>query len=479
MVVASRALYAVLAALAAPTLAAVHERLATVPSGWSLVNEASDSTPVTLSVALVRENLDKLETHLMSRSTPGHAQYGQWLDKSEIESYFPTVSDAAVVKWLQQNGISQIHREGSHVNFATTVGVANKLLQTTFGWYQKGTVKKLRTVEYSIPDQLRSTVDLVSPTVYFGNIQAHAAVPAAGAEKRQASVQSIDAACSDLVTPECLKELYNLGDYQPSTDSGSRIAFSSFLNQSASYADLAQYEQHFGIPAQNFSVELINGGVNTQDPATIQDGEADLDAQMIVAVSHPLPITEYITGGSPPFVPNLDQPTAADNFNEPYLPYYEYLLSKPNSDLPQVISNSYGDDEQTVPEYYAKRVCNLIGLMGLRGVSVLESSGDTGVGSACQSNHGKKSPQFTPTFPGTCPWITAVGGTQSYGPEIAWTGSSGGFSNYFPRAWYQELAVEDYLNNHISEATKEYYRPYTNFHGRGFPDVAAHSLTPE
>lgn len=47
-----------------------------------------------------------------------------------------------------------------------------------------------------------------------------------------------------------------------------------------------------------------------------------------------------------PFIPNLDEPTAADNQNEPYLNYYQYLLSQPNSALPNVITNSYGDDEQ-------------------------------------------------------------------------------------------------------------------------------------
>ena len=47
-----------------------------------------------------------------------------------------------------------------------------------------------------------------------------------------------------------------------------------------------------------------------------------------------------------PFIPNLDEPTAADNENEPYLNYYQYLLAQPNSALPNVISNSYGDDEQ-------------------------------------------------------------------------------------------------------------------------------------
>lgn len=33
---------------------------------------------------------------------------------------------------------------------------------------------------------------------------------------------------------------------------------------------------------------------------------------------------------------------------------------------------------KTVPERYAKRVCNMIGMLGLRGISVLESAGDTG-----------------------------------------------------------------------------------------------------
>ena len=53
-----------------------------------------------------------------------------------------------------------------------------------------------------------------------------------------------------------------------------------------------------------------------------------------------------LTLDNSPFVPNVDEPTAADNTNEPYLEYYQYLLSQPNSALPNVISNSYGDDEQ-------------------------------------------------------------------------------------------------------------------------------------
>ncbi|RHZ70752.1 vesicle formation at the endoplasmic reticulum [Aspergillus turcosus] len=474
----SSTLYAgLLCSLVAPALGVVHEKLSAVPSGWTLVKDASDSDTITLSIALVRQNLDQLESKLTTLATPGNAEYGQWLDQSDIDALFPTASDDAVIQWLKDAGITQVYREGSLVNFATTVGTANKLFDTKFAYYRNGAAQKLRTTQYSIPDSLADSIDLIAPTVFFGKVQdslpAHAVkLPA---RPRRAATSS----CADIITPDCLVEMYDIGDYKPDPSSGSRIGFGSFLNQSANYKDLALFEQLFNIPSQSFSVELINGGTNDQNWTTAQLGEADLDVELITALTHPLPVTEFITGGSPPFVPNLDEPTAADNQNEPYLPYYEYLLSKPNSELPHVISNSYGDDEQTVPEYYAKRVCNLIGLMGLRGISVLESSGDTGIGAPCMSNDGTHKLQFTPQFPGTCPFITAVGGTQAYAPEIAWVASSGGFSNYFGRPWYQNAAVQNYLDHHISKDTKKYYSQYTNFNGRGFPDVSAHSLTPD
>ncbi|KAE8355424.1 peptidase S8/S53 domain-containing protein [Aspergillus coremiiformis] len=466
----------VLSSLAAPALGVVHEKLAAVPSGWTFVQNARESDSVTLSIALARQNLDQLESKLTALATPGNGEYGQWLDQSGIESLFPTASDEAVVRWLRNAGVTQITRQGGLVTFASKVGTVNQLFNTTFSYYDNGSSRKLRTTQYSIPDHLTETIDLVAPTVFFGKEQAKVTVPAVS--RRLTGRAARSNTCAQTITPDCLAEMYNFHGYKPSVSSGSRIGFGSFLNESANYADLALYEQRFNIPAQNFSVELINGATNDQNWETASLGEANLDVELIVAVSHPLPVVEFITGGTPPFTPNADEPTAADNQNEPYLEYYEYLLSKPNAALPQVISNSYGDDEQTVPEYYAKRVCNLIGMMGLRGITVLESSGDTGIGSACMSNDGTNTPQFTPTFPGTCPYLTSVGGTQSYAPEVAWDGSSGGFSNYFSRPSYQESAITKYLDHHVIPETKAYYAQYTNFTGRGFPDVAAHSLSP-
>jgi tripeptidyl-peptidase-1 len=54
-------------------------------------------------------------------------------------------------------------------------------------------------------------------------------------------------------------------------------------------------------------------------------------------------VTPCSTGGSPPFKPDSQTPT---NTNEPYLDWLNFVLSQ--SKIPQVITTSYGDDEQTV-----------------------------------------------------------------------------------------------------------------------------------
>ncbi|OJJ46835.1 hypothetical protein ASPZODRAFT_151461 [Penicilliopsis zonata CBS 506.65] len=460
------------ALLATPALGVVLEQIASVPAEWTLVNAADSSASITLSVALTRKNIEQLESTLLAVSTPGSATYGQFLDRDDVEAQFPLANDSGVVSWLEDAGVTNISRQGGLVNFATTVETANALLNTTFGVYASGATRKTRTTQYSIPDDLTADIELIAPTVFFGraNGDRNAKIIGLVSSSQKTNTSEGTDVC-DYVTPDCLYEQYSI-DYTPLADSGSRVGFGSFLNESALYSDLDLFTEYFGIAQQSFTVETINGGVNNQtvDP----EGEADLDVENIVAISHPLPVTEFITGGSPPYIPDVE--TTTDE-NEPYLPYYEYLLSKSNSELPLVISNSYGDDEQTVPLAYATHVCNLIGLMGARGISILESSGDSGVGGACITNDGTNTTDFTPTFPGTCPYITAVGGTQDI-PEQAWVDSSGGFSNYFARASYQVDAVETYLSKYISSAVKEYYAPFTNFDGRAYPDVSAFAGSP-
>lgn len=56
--------------------------------------------------------------------------------------------------------------------------------------------------------------------------------------------------------------------------------------------------------------------------------------------------------------------------------FFSYLLDLPNDKLPQTLTTSYGEDEQSVPRPYAEKVCQMIGQLGARGVSILFSSGE-------------------------------------------------------------------------------------------------------
>jgi tripeptidyl-peptidase I len=105
--------------------------------------------------------------------------------------------------------------------------------------------------------------------------------------------------------------------------------------------------------------------------------------------------------------------------------------------------------------------------LGARGVSVLFSSGDSGVGGSCVRNTDNAT-FFNPTFPAGCPWVTAVGATTGTSPETAVGFSSGGFSILHARPSYQSEAVPAYLSKIGST-----YSSYFNASGRGIPDVAA------
>ncbi|KAL1296490.1 hypothetical protein AAFC00_000003 [Neodothiora populina] len=467
----------------------LRDQLPGTPSGWSVSSTPAASQPITLKLVLKQQNVDQLESLLASVSDPLSPKYGQYYTADQVNAIFaPSSSSVDTVKqWSRGVDLDYNIDQFSHFNLKTTIGDANQIFGANFLNYRSEATgdEKLRTLSYSVPDSLDAHVDFLTPTTFFGGsptaafeiVETDVEDQASQLGRRATDCVITSKSGNRYLAPDCWKKVYNI-TYVPDASTGSRIGFGSFLNEAASQNDLLLFEQRYGIPTQNFSVELINGGIDNQDPNYSLVGEANLDVQNMVGLGHPLPVTEFITGGSPPFIPNLDEPTDADNSNEPYLEYYDYLLSRSNEQLPQVISNSYGDDEQTVPIDYAKRVCNMIGMMGLRGITILESSGDAGVGAPCQANGPNKTAEFTPTFPGSCPYVVSVGGTQSIDPEIAWTGSAGGFSNYFAQAWYQKSAVQAYLDQYISPEVKAYYAPYTNFSGRGFPDISAHSSDP-
>ncbi|KAI0977062.1 peptidase S8/S53 domain-containing protein [Xylaria arbuscula] len=457
------------ALLAAQGLAKPFEQLYDVPEGWKLQGPAEDSQVIKLQIALRQGDVESFEQAVLDMSTPDHPKYGQHFQTHDEMKRMLLPSQESlesVYTWLRDAGIENVQEDADWLTFKTTVGVANKALDTQFAWFVSEEAKPrkiLRTLEYSVPDFIAEHINLVQPTTRFAAIRPNHET---GDKIFEILSTAAEVNCDTGITPACLKTLYKI-DYTADPKSGSKLGFASYLEEYARYADFQTFQKAYlpDVVPENFTVIQFSNGGNNQT-STDDSGEANLDAQYIFGTGHPLPVTEFSTGGRGPLVPDLDQPEASDNEDEPYLDFLKNVIKLPQSKLPQVISTSYGENEQSVPKSYALSVCNLIAQLGSRGVSVIFSSGDSGVGSACLSNDGKNTTKFQPQYPASCPWVTSVGSTR-YLNETATYFSSGGFSDYWSRPLYQELAVKQYLNK-----IGDKFAPYYNHKGRGFPDVA-------
>lgn len=262
--------------------ARVMDRLAAVPKDWMEVGKASEGEAVFLHVALKQQRPAALEQAVLEMSTPGHPNYGMHMTRDEVMSYTaPSEAAVSIVsRWLREHGIQPLV-DNDMVSFRTTVRTANRLLDAAFAWYEysEGGGPQLRTLSYSVPDEVAAHIDLVQPTTRFGQLGTRKLdifetlrlesvdATAAALNNKPTSAAAVDTpACDSSVTPDCLKSLYNI-KYTPPGGAENKIAFCSFLEEYARYADLQLFEERY-VPAaqgQNFSVELVNGGLDDQD----------------------------------------------------------------------------------------------------------------------------------------------------------------------------------------------------------------------
>ncbi|KAH7419956.1 peptidase S8/S53 domain-containing protein [Cadophora sp. MPI-SDFR-AT-0126] len=466
----------------------VFESLHRTPQGWTQLDQPDPKTLLHLRIAVHMPDHDLFEKTLYEVSTPDHPSYGQHLNHEEVRALVKPkdTSTEAVLAWLKASGIpdTDIKDQGEWVNFRASVSKAEAMMGATFHYFSlnadKSHKKQIRALKYSVPETVAPHIAMIHPITRFGQLKAQRSAPFT--TEYYAKVESIPeaprvpdpslnvTACNATITPACLRALYNIGDYEADPAVNSQLGVCGYLNQYAKYNALDTFLQKYAPYAvsQNFSYALVNGGLATQNNTVDDDVEANLDIQYAASLGFETNITYFSTAGRGPLVPDLDQPTQADNQNEPYLEFLNYILALPDCDLPQTITTSYGEDEQSVTEGYARTVCDKFGQLGLRGVSILFSSGDTGPGSACQTNDGKNTTRFLPIFPASCPYVTSVGGTYHVEPEIAVAFSSGGFSDLWERPKWQDAAVKEYLGI-LGDRWKGLYNPK----GRGFPDVAA------
>jgi tripeptidyl-peptidase-1 len=142
----------------------VVESLHAVPDGWTKLRKADPTQYIRLRIALEQPNLAKFEQKFYDISTPQHSLYGQHLSREELRDFMKPRDESidTVIAWLRASGIprSDIENDGEWVNFFTTVGNAERLLDTDFGIYSHAAtqVEQLRTLQYITPIRYCNTM---------------------------------------------------------------------------------------------------------------------------------------------------------------------------------------------------------------------------------------------------------------------------------------------------------------------------------
>ena len=444
---------------------------------------------------------EKLSELMYAVSDPDHARYGQHLSLDEISGLVkPTDETAELVReWLHEH-VAPEHVEsspaGDFLSFTVPISKIEEMLQTNYSVYQHEDGSKIvRTHQWSLPLHLHDHITTIQPTTAFirtvPQAKTYMTVPGKlehpEAQASYSGKPTVDKVCdTGAVTPLCLRTLYGTVDYKPKVPGRNQVGLANYLGELNNRSDAAIYLKNYRPEAISGAytfkqVSIANGSLQqTPDtPAQLAAGtgvEGALDVETILGISWPTPLLAWSTGGSPPFVPDVDNPVVE---NEPYLTWVNYVLHQPF--VPQVISNSYEDNEQTVPYSYAQAVCSQFAQLSARGVSILFGSGDGGVGGvqpggSCKSNVDGRT-QFTPLFPSSCPYVTSIGATVGFNPEVAAYdprnkfSTGGGFSNYFPQPKWQASAVKGYLHK-IGDEFQGLY----NKSGRAYPDLAVYGV---
>ncbi|KAI6714846.1 hypothetical protein PZA11_005130 [Diplocarpon coronariae] len=480
------------------------------PDGWTLMGQAPRNHELRLQIALKQPRFHEFTGELLAVSDPHNLRYGKHLSKEELYKLIGPSKETLgfAHEWLSDNKIPVSGHSPAKdwIRVHMDVGTAERLLGTTFSLYKHNDGTQLiRTTEWSLPEHLHDEIDTIQPTTEFMRFQPQAVdwrqhltpyVPSTYRPPRTGAVANV---CSILkVTIECLRTLYGTKDYQPKAPAQGRIGF-NLLHEAPVRHDtdmfLKKYRPDAARAAYNFQSVGVDGklppsndNLTTDQVAKGVAREANLDAQAMLGLTYPIPVTSYATGGRPP----LGRRSPDDTEEDSYLTLLNHVLALEQP--PQVISSSYSDEERALPKAYAERICRTFAALGARGVSVLVSSGDNGLGgedaAACPSKHfgknGRKSIEFIPSFPASCPYVTTVGATEQFQPEVAawrpsrpglggvkeaYFASGSGFSNYFSRPAYQEKIVEEYVSS-----VGNVYDGFYNKGGRGYPDISAQGL---
>ncbi|XP_029530748.1 tripeptidyl-peptidase 1 isoform X2 [Oncorhynchus nerka] len=423
-----------------------------IPEDWTRVGRIDPTENLELTFALRQQNVDQLEHLLLLVSDPESAQYGKHLTLEEVAALVrPSQLTQKVVRhWLQSHGVTdcQTILTQDFLQCTMNTQVAEALLPgIEFHRYVRDGISLVRSSSaYHVHEDVLQHLDFVGGVHRF---------PPKGQDLNEVLTKRRRSGAKFHLgnTPATLRSRYNLTAADVGSAQNNSQAVAQFLEQFYHPADLAEFMTLFGRSFQHLSKIDRVVGVQGAGKAGL---EASLDVEYIMSTGANIPTWVFTNPGR----------------HETQEPFLQWMLLLSNmTDIPWVHTISYGDDEDSLSSAYMMRINTEFMKAGVRGISILFASGDSGAG--CRHlTKGENS--FRPSFPASSPYVTTVGGTSFKNPfkvtyEVTDYISGGGFSNVFKMPDYQVGAVEGYLKAVPGLPPKTYF----NTSGRAYPDMAA------
>lgn len=350
------------------------------------------------------KNIDILTEILEDVSNPASLNYGQHLTRNEVaELTDNTDSRDAIIAYLRTKDVLSISEtlNGDYITASAPIATWESMLDNKFFMFHQTQVTGginvlVRAEKYSIPVQLSShvmhvlrTVDI--PLVTRQGDSAPQKLQKMNARKLQREgLRKKFHAESDLsvVTPQKIKDYYNVTDYKGTTRSTQALYASG--GQNFSPKDLSRFQREYGLRVQ--SATTIGGFTNDTlcvvDPSVC--GESNIDVQYMMAASPVSPTTIWYFPGD----------------------FTDWLIAVANTPKPPlVLSISYGSQEALVTSGDHDAFDIQAIKLGVMGITIVVASGDDGANSY-SARTGAAGCGYQPEWPCSSPYVVSVGGTS-------------------------------------------------------------------
>ena len=438
----------VVLALALPALTSIQVGAASPPTspavpiihGYKPLGAASADLPIIATLALPLRNTALLDSLVMQVSDPTSPAYRHFLTPQQVESEFlPVAAYDSLLSYLKGTGLtvvltaldSEVVVQGTAAQFRSAFG-------GTIATYSNGTDSYYAAT---------GVTTFGGAYVYASNATLLLTKPAIATSQGPSSNVTFT---EGTFNAKELAPVYNASYYYEHGEDGAgeTIGLLDFYGSPTIASDLSKFDSTFGFPDAALNVIPVGPYDPSLGAAVGWSTEVSLDVEASHAMAPGASIDLYVANGALPLsVPlaKIVQDDSVTTLSQSFGDYEWYYSITSGFGGPSFMAlNALIPDQ-----YYA--------LGSIEGITFSASSGDGG-GSGYSSG-----PEGNLEYPATSPFVTSVGGTQTYlsassggGQEYrqtAWSnigfvpnlvnegGGGGGVSILEPKPWYQSQQV--------------------------------------